>query len=33
MAGATLTALPVVVFFVLVHRRIAFGLTAGAVRG
>jgi N,N'-diacetylchitobiose transport system permease protein len=33
MAGATLTALPVVFFFVLVHRRIAFGLTAGAVRG
>jgi len=33
MAGATLTSLPVVLFFVLVHRRIAFGLTAGAVRG
>jgi N,N'-diacetylchitobiose transport system permease protein len=33
MAAASLTALPVVVFFVLVHRRIAFGLTAGAVRG
>ena len=33
MAGATLAALPVVVFFVLVHRKIAFGLTAGAVRG
>jgi N,N'-diacetylchitobiose transport system permease protein len=33
MAGATLTALPVVVFFVLVQRKIAFGLTAGAVRG
>jgi N,N'-diacetylchitobiose transport system permease protein len=33
MAGATLTALPVVVFFMLVQRRIAFGLTAGAVRG
>jgi N,N'-diacetylchitobiose transport system permease protein len=33
MAGATLCALPVVVFFVLVQRRIAFGLTAGAVRG
>jgi N,N'-diacetylchitobiose transport system permease protein len=32
MAGATLTALPVVAFFVLVHRRIAFGLTAGAVK-
>jgi N,N'-diacetylchitobiose transport system permease protein len=33
MAAATLTALPVVAFFVAVHRRIAFGLTAGAVRG
>jgi N,N'-diacetylchitobiose transport system permease protein len=33
MAGATLTALPVVVFFVLVQRRIAAGITAGAVRG
>jgi N,N'-diacetylchitobiose transport system permease protein len=33
MAGATLTALPVVVFFLLVQRRVAFGLTAGAVRG
>jgi len=33
MAAATLTALPVVVFFVIIHRRIAFGLTAGAVRG
>jgi N,N'-diacetylchitobiose transport system permease protein len=33
MAGATLTALPVVVFFLLIHRKIAFGLTAGAVRG
>jgi N,N'-diacetylchitobiose transport system permease protein len=33
MAGATLTAIPVVVFFLLVQRRIAFGLTAGAVRG
>ena len=33
MAAATLTALPVVVFFLLVHRRIAFGLTSGAVRG
>jgi N,N'-diacetylchitobiose transport system permease protein len=32
MAGATLTALPVVFFFILVHRRIAFGLTAGAVK-
>jgi N,N'-diacetylchitobiose transport system permease protein len=33
MAAATLTALPVVIFFLLVQRRIAFGLTAGAVRG
>ena len=33
MAGATLTAVPVVMFFLLVQRRIAFGLTAGAVRG
>jgi N,N'-diacetylchitobiose transport system permease protein len=32
MAGATLTAIPVVVFFLLVQRRIAFGLTAGAVK-
>jgi N,N'-diacetylchitobiose transport system permease protein len=32
MAGATLTAVPVVIFFVLMHRRIAFGLTAGAVK-
>ena len=33
MAGATLTALPVVIFFLFVQRRVAFGLTAGAVRG
>jgi N,N'-diacetylchitobiose transport system permease protein len=33
MAGATLTAIPVVIFFVALHRRIAFGLTAGAVKG
>jgi N,N'-diacetylchitobiose transport system permease protein len=32
MAGATLTAIPVVVFFVLLQRKIAFGLTAGAVK-
>ena len=32
MAGATLTALPVVIFFVLIQRRISFGLTAGAVK-
>ncbi|MCD0482870.1 carbohydrate ABC transporter permease [Streptacidiphilus sp. ASG 303] len=33
MAGATLMAVPVVVFFLLVQRRIASGLTAGAVKG
>ncbi|MGX2997353.1 carbohydrate ABC transporter permease [Streptomyces sp. JNUCC 64] len=33
MAGATLTALPVVVFFMIVQRRVAAGLTAGAVKG
>jgi len=33
MAASTLTAVPVVVFFLLVHRKIAFGLTAGAVKG
>jgi N,N'-diacetylchitobiose transport system permease protein len=33
MAGATLCALPVIIFFVLVQRKIAFGLTAGAVKG
>jgi N,N'-diacetylchitobiose transport system permease protein len=33
MAGATLTAIPVVIFFLFVQSRIAFGLTAGAVRG
>jgi N,N'-diacetylchitobiose transport system permease protein len=33
MAAATLTALPPLFFFLLIHRRIAFGLTAGAVRG
>ena len=33
MAASTLTAVPVVVFFILIQRRIAFGLTAGAVRG
>ena len=32
MAGSTLTAIPVVVFFLLVQRRITFGLTAGAVK-
>ena len=33
MAASTLTSIPVVIFFLLVQRRIAFGLTAGAVRG
>ncbi|MFH8618282.1 carbohydrate ABC transporter permease [Streptomyces sp. NPDC017979] len=33
MAGATLTALPVVVFFLFVQRRVAAGLAAGAVKG
>ena len=33
MAGSTLIAVPVIVFFLLVQRRIRFGLTAGAVRG
>ncbi len=33
MAAATLTSLPVVIFFALVQRKVAFGLTAGAVRG
>jgi N,N'-diacetylchitobiose transport system permease protein len=33
MAASTLTAIPVIIFFLLIQRRIAFGLTAGAVRG
>jgi len=33
MAASTLIAIPVVIFFLLVQRRISFGLTAGAVRG
>jgi N,N'-diacetylchitobiose transport system permease protein len=32
MAASTLTAVPVVVFFLLVQRKIAFGLTSGAVK-
>jgi N,N'-diacetylchitobiose transport system permease protein len=32
MAGSTLIAIPVVIFFILVQRKIAFGLTAGAVK-
>ena len=33
MAASTLTAIPVVIFFLIIQRRIAFGLTSGAVRG
>jgi|SRR5579875_116594 len=33
MAASTLISIPVVLFFLFVQRRIAFGLTAGAVRG
>ncbi len=33
MAASTLISIPVVVFFLFVQRRIAFGLTSGAVRG
>jgi N,N'-diacetylchitobiose transport system permease protein len=33
MAASTLVALPVVAFFLLVQRKIAFGLTAGSVKG
>jgi N,N'-diacetylchitobiose transport system permease protein len=33
MAASSLTAIPVVIFFLLVQRRIAFGLTAGSVKG
>jgi len=33
MAGSTLMAAPVVVFFLLVQSRMTQGLTAGAVKG
>ncbi len=33
MAASTLTAIPVVFFFLLVQRKITFGLTAGSVKG
>jgi N,N'-diacetylchitobiose transport system permease protein len=33
MAGSTLMAIPVVIFFLLVQRKLASGLTAGAVKG
>jgi N,N'-diacetylchitobiose transport system permease protein len=32
MAGSTLAAIPVIIFFLLIQRKIAFGLTAGAVK-
>jgi N,N'-diacetylchitobiose transport system permease protein len=32
MAGSTLVAVPVVIFFVLIQRKIAFNLTAGSVK-
>jgi N,N'-diacetylchitobiose transport system permease protein len=32
MAASTLIAIPVVIFFLIVQRRISFGLTAGAVK-
>jgi N,N'-diacetylchitobiose transport system permease protein len=32
MAASTLIAVPVVVFFLIVQRKIAFGLTTGAVK-
>jgi N,N'-diacetylchitobiose transport system permease protein len=33
MAGCTIMALPVVIIFLLVQRRLVSGLTAGAVKG
>ena len=33
MAGSTIMALPVIMFFLIVQRRITTGLTAGAVKG
>jgi len=33
MAGATLCAIPVVIFFLIVQRHVVSGLTAGAVKG
>lgn len=33
MAGSTLMAIPVVVFFLLVQRKVVSGMTAGAVKG
>jgi N,N'-diacetylchitobiose transport system permease protein len=33
MAGSTLLALPVIIFFLIVQRKVTAGLTAGAVKG
>ena len=33
MAGSTVITVPVIVFFLFVHRRVASGMTAGAVKG
>ena len=33
MAGSTLLAIPVIIFFLLVQGRMVSGLTAGAVKG
>jgi N,N'-diacetylchitobiose transport system permease protein len=33
MAGATMTSLPVVIFFLIIQKNVATGLTAGAVKG
>lgn len=33
LAASTMISIPVVIFFLFVQRRIAFGLTAGAVKG
>ena len=33
MAGSTIMAIPVIIFFLVVQHRVAAGLTAGAVKG
>ena len=33
MAASTLVALPIVIMFALIQRKVATGLTAGAVKG
>jgi N,N'-diacetylchitobiose transport system permease protein len=33
MAGSTLLAIPVVIFFLLIHHRMTAGLVSGAVKG